>query len=100
MSFALFSRITIFFEIFYICAIGYILKLLPNQIKLIVSLSIFIYSSLYAYRVITSDFRYVPYTNYLVSIIKNENLSYEERSKYNFIKSPYNIKGTEYLIEY
>ncbi len=96
LSFALFSRILIFFEIFYICAIGYIFMLLSNRNKIIVSTLIFFYLVLSTARITTKDFRYIPYTNYIIYSLKGEFPSFDERVNYNFIQSPYHIDGTEY----
>lgn len=42
-----------------------------------------------AIKIITFDYKFIPYTNYLSFIFK-EKPSFEERSNYNFYNSPYN----------
>lgn len=44
------------------------------------------------YQIVTSDYRYIPYTNYFVEKMFGKEYLYDERSNYNKIYSPYKDK--------
>ena len=85
----IFSRIQLFIAYFYAIVVSYLLYSFLNKYRLLYSFLIFGLA-------ITSNMNQmarvwmVPYTNYLFYFYKD--LSYEERSEYNFLHSPYKLE--------
>jgi len=94
----IFVRVTLFFEVFYIVAIGYLLLLLSKRNRMVVKIILLAYTLFITQRLVTSDFRYIPYTNVIIHSIRGDRPSYEERSWHNFRHSPHHIEGTEYFV--
>ena len=84
-------RLGCFFSPFYAIAIGVIIKCFAARDKLFYSFGVFLLSLLLTYKTVSADYRFVPYTNYITYNIVHfgKNLSFYERSQYNFIHSPY-----------
>lgn len=89
----IFYRLQLYYSILYAIGVGFIFstfKIKSN--KIIYNLCLSLYLSLVLYTTITSDYKYIPYTNY-IEYINKEEMSFEERSQYNFTNSPYNKSG-------
>jgi hypothetical protein len=94
LSFQVLVRLTYYFFLFYVVIIMLIAKCITNirthSIYWLGFILITVYSS---YSLASVDFRYVPYTNYFVYLVKNGGLpDYETRSEHNMILSPYRNK--------
>jgi hypothetical protein len=91
ISMKILQRFVLFLFPFYTLGILYLLKSLKIKTNLYLIGSFFVLLSfLQTYNTITTDFRYVPYTNYLYShVIKRESPSMEYRYQYNRKHSPY-----------
>lgn len=81
----IFSRIMLYFSIFYSCMFIYLISLPKQKIyHFLMLIMVFLFCCYVNLRVFR-DFRYIPYTN----ILFNKSLSYEERFFYNYENSPY-----------
>lgn len=88
LSIIIFQRLTLYMEPFYYIALGNMLYQYKNaKFKCLSAYYIFFVMLFPSYTVITSSYKYIPYTNYLLHF--NKNLNYSRRSNYNFINSPY-----------
>ena len=90
LTFQVLSRLTYYFFFFYL----YIIILIGNSIKTKLIRSVFwigfIVITLYStYSLSTSDYRYLPYSNYLIRSIRGDMPSYDVRFYYNMKNSPY-----------
>lgn len=82
----IFSRVQLFISIFYSIAVALSLMSMKSNQKLFYVFIIYalaVFSNVNQMRSVYM----VPYTNYFFYL--DENLSFEERSNYNFIHSPY-----------
>lgn len=82
---------------FYLCipfsiAMIDILNSLTIKSRPLYKASLFLLISLSTFKNITLDYKYIPYSNYLSYIFQYQKPSFEERSNYNFIHSPYRKK--------
>lgn len=88
LSIMIFQRFTIYLGFFYTIIIVCLLYEFKGKLFQLISFAyIFIIGFASIYTVITSSYKYVPYTNYVFYM--NEDLSYRTRYNYNFINSPY-----------
>lgn len=96
LTFPLITRITIFFDIFYVAAIVYILMLMRPMNSILIRLVICFYMLFSTFKLTTSSFKFVPYTNYIIYALKGDFPSFKERANFNYDNSPYNLKeGTK-----
>ena len=86
-----FTRFQLFTAVFYVILVISILKFLDSRIK-IYYVGFLLIISLIASKSLRSN-KYIPYSNYLKYVIKNEYPSYEYRDKYNPEHSPYSKKN-------
>ncbi|NLJ19572.1 MAG: EpsG family protein [Bacteroidales bacterium] len=86
----IFHRLSIFLAPFYILCISYMLKSFTIKVNKYILYTFFVL--LYfkqTYSLVTDDYRYVPYTNYVCYCVKNDFPSIEYRHQYNPKHSPY-----------
>lgn len=91
LSVTIFGRFELFFSLIhciaFVCCISFIKKKIWRQSILII---VFLFSLMSTYIIVTSNTKFVPYTNYLFHL--NDNLNYNQRDNYNYINSPYKNK--------
>ncbi len=91
LSVTIFGRFELYFSLIhcvaFACCINFIRIKLRRQIVLII---VFLFSLMSTYVTVTSNTKFVPYTNYLFHL--NDNLNYNQRDNYNYINSPYKNK--------
>lgn len=88
-------RFQLYFSILYsigICLLLYTMRGYKQKIFYFSFIASFLFVVLI--QTITSSEKYIPYTNY-IQYMFGDNLSFEERSQYNFIHSPYVKKRQE-----
>ena len=85
----IFSRFQLYFSIFFVMAIISLIQIFTKESRHIYISFLLILSLLTCYKKVTQDYRYVPYTNYLVYLVSGEFPTYDIRSNYNYIHSPY-----------
>jgi hypothetical protein len=93
LSFQVLTRLTYYFFFFYL----FIIILLGNTIKRVLLRSLFwmmfvlitLYSS---FSLATVDYRYVPYSNYIIHAVSGNLLDHEYRCEFNIKNSPYRDK--------
>jgi hypothetical protein len=85
----IFSRFQLYFSIFFVMAIISLIQIFTKESRHIYISFLLILSLLTCYKKVTQDYRYVPYTNYLVYLVSDEFPTYDTRSNYNYIHSPY-----------
>ena len=86
----IFYRLQLYYSVLYSISIGFLFSsFIIKSNKIIYSFCLSIYLSLVLYTTITSDYKYIPYTNY-IQYINEDEMSFDERSEYNFLNSPYN----------
>jgi hypothetical protein len=86
----IFDRLFLFLIPFYIISIIYLLKSLTiKSNKYILYLFFILFSLKLTYSIISYDYRYVPYTNYMFYWVKNDFPKIEYRKNYNPKHSPY-----------
>lgn len=88
----IFERFELFVVIPFCVAISSTIISFKANSKLIYKLSLYLLMLVLMVKNITMDYKYIPYTNYLIYTIQGKKLSYDERSSYNFLNSPYNKK--------
>lgn len=90
----IFNRFNIYLTPFYILAIIYLLqsfKIKSNKYLLLIFFVLLYFKQTYS--LITYDYRYVPYSNYIAHWIKNDLPSIKDRKEYNIKHSPYKEKN-------
>lgn len=88
-------RFQLYFSILYsigICLLFHVIRGYKQKLLYFCFIASFLF--LILIQTITSSEKYIPYTNYIQYIFDHE-LSFEERSQYNFIHSPYANKRHE-----
>lgn len=91
----IFYRLSLFLVPFYIVSIIYLLtsfKIKTNKYLLYLFVVLLYFKQTYS--LITYDSKYIPYTNYISYLIKNDFPNIEYRHQYNFKHSPYKGKKT------
>ena len=89
ISIKMFSRYSMYLTLFYVCAILLIISVIRIKYCHYLVLGIvLVWSGAKSYTLLTSDYRYIPYSNYFQYSFEEEH-SYSYRSNYNFQKSPY-----------
>jgi hypothetical protein len=97
LSVNLLMRLTIYFKLFFVCMAGYLLTLLSEKNQFIVKILVCVGCIFWTINVVTSTWKYIPYTNYIDYAMRGDFPSYEERSDYNFRYTPYgNLKDEAY----
>lgn len=81
------GRFQLYVAVFYAVAVCYVMKTLTERTRIVYALYILLVCIAPCINYLMKDSRYIPYTNYL--FFSNHNLSYEDRSDYNPMKSPY-----------
>ena len=82
-----------YLTLFYVCTLLIMISLIRIKVYRNLFLSIvFVWSGIKSYSLLTSDYRYIPYSNYFEYMFEEEH-SYSYRSNYNFQNSPYKNKG-------
>lgn len=93
ISIKMFSRFSMYLTLFYVCTLLIMISLIRIKVYRNLFLSIvFVWSGIKSYSLLTSDYRYIPYSNYFEYMFEEEH-SYSYRSNYNFQNSPYKNKG-------
>lgn len=93
ISFIIFQRFAFFYQPFYYASVIILFYVIRGNILKFVFLSVFVVLSFYKlHSTITSDYRYVPYSNYLFYCMKGDLPDYQTRDSYNKIGSPYKTK--------
>ena len=93
----IFYRLQLYMSIFYTVGVSHVLVLLvkkSNKFAYATFLTCYLFYMTYA--LITSSYKYIPYTNY-ISYMFSPELPFSERAEYNHINSPYekNTKETD-----
>lgn len=90
ISMKILQRFPLFLFPVYILGIIYLLKSFEIKMNMYLLTAFFVaLSFLQTYNIITADFRYVPYSNYLYHLNKNDLPDIEYRYQYNRKHSPY-----------
>lgn len=90
MSMFVLQRFNLFISPFIIiCTILAINSFKNKSTRKTIMIVLLSYCILRTILLVTYDYRYVPYTNYIIYSIKDQKPSYYERSNYNYLKSPY-----------
>jgi hypothetical protein len=84
----IFGRMLFYFCIFYTVVITSLIRIFEYKSRMIYVFYLLILSLISTKRIF-EDFRYIPYTNYIPYFIKGDYPSFEERSNYNYMNSPY-----------
>ena len=82
------GRVAGYLELPYFLSLSVLLYSRFFRYKVLLSSLIIVISFTYMYSTITSNYKYIPYTNYITYIF-SEKPSFSERNEYNFRKSPY-----------
>lgn len=93
ISVKIIQRIALYLSPFFALGIIYLLRSLQIRTNIyILSLFFILFSFWQTYSLVTVDFRYIPYTNYIPYFCKKDFPSMEYRYKYNKTVSPYKHK--------
>ena len=93
ISMKIIQRITIYISPFFVLGVIYLLKSLEIKTnRYLMSLFFVVFTFWQTYNMVTVDYRYVPYSNYLHHWVKKDFPSIEYRRNYNKNKSPYKEK--------
>lgn len=87
-----FSRFQLYLSLFYVVAISCTVSLFNIKSRIFYKIYVITISVCSCYQIVTSDYRYIPYTNYFVEKMFGKEYLYDERSNYNKIYSPYKDK--------
>lgn len=86
---SIFYRLQLYLCLFYSVAVCYILFSLTRKCnKLVYAIFLVCYLGYMTYSLITSSYKYIPYTNYIQYMFSSD-LPFNYRSEYNFVNSPY-----------
>lgn len=85
----IFGRFQYFIYLFYAITLLRLCLYISQRTKVQYFMLLALISFYFTYTRITKDSRYVPYTNYIIFSLEDKHPSFEERSIYNDIKSPY-----------
>jgi len=91
VTFPIFMRFTLLYSIFFTVGATMLFNIYSLRYRPVVYILFYFYLFSNMYTLITSSYKYVPYTNYL-EYLNEEKPSYNERFRYNFDQSPYNEK--------
>lgn len=80
-------RFQLYLALFFAISVGLIIRNI-NKRTLFMYCVVMFQLTFFYFNTITSSYKYIPYTHYFQFI--NKDLSFEQRSEYNFINSPYN----------
>lgn len=83
-----FMRFQLYFAVFFVIAISLLVRAFARKSR-VVYLTALLIISFIPCQTLFKDYRYIPYTNYLVYVIKGDFPSYTYRSSYNMNNSPY-----------
>jgi len=90
VSLKILQRFILYLFPFYTLSILYLLKSIQVKTNIyILSLLFVSFSLMQTYKTVSKDYRYVPYTNYLIYSIQNNFPPLEYRHQYNHKNSPY-----------
>lgn len=90
LTISIFSRLQLYLVIFYVIGICFTLYAFKHNVRIILTFLVIIFAGIIGYKNISANgWKYVPYSNYLVTLLESESLSYSERSNYNLKKTPY-----------
>jgi hypothetical protein len=88
----IFERFEFYFCIPFCVLIAEIINNFSVRSRSFYFISIFLLSITSLFKSISSEYKYIPYSNYLFYIFDNQKPSFEERENYNFKNSPYRKK--------
>jgi len=89
----IFTRIAFYFlPFFQITAVTLFKNIIKSNIAKICLIAMIVHSLIVTYMLITSNHKYVPYSNYLFYALQGEDLSYSYRCEYNIKNSPFKSK--------
>lgn len=88
ISLKIFSRFSIYLIPFYLLTVILLLGTFKPVLKYTISLVLIFWTFIKTYSVITEDYRYVPYTNYILYYFQ-EKPDYKYRNSYNLLNSSY-----------
>ena len=83
------ARFQYYLYIFYVIGLLILYDNVKKDSKVILGTIYCLMTIYFTYTKITKDSRYIPYTNYIVFSLSENNLTYDERLIYNEIHSPY-----------
>lgn len=83
------ARFQYYLYIFYVIGLLILYDNVKRNPKIILGTIYFLMTIYFSYSKITKDSRYIPYTNYIVFSLFEDDLTYNERLIYNDIHSPY-----------
>mgnify|MGYP007002739717 CR=1 FL=1 len=78
-----FSRFQLYLSLFYVVAISCTVSLFDIKSRIFYKIYVITISVCSCYQIVTSDYRYIPYTNYFVEKMFGKEYLYDERSNYN-----------------
>lgn len=83
-------RFECYFSVFYAMVLTAMIDAIVPSLKKIYTISFITLSFMFTYTTVTTDYRFVPYTNYVVYVLFHQPLpSYSERYNYNYKNTPY-----------
>lgn len=85
----IFTRFQLYFSVFFCIGISFLIYAFTIRTRPVFITYLLIIAFIGGAGKIFSDYRYLPYTNYLVYFFLGEHPSYEYRSAYNIRNSPY-----------
>lgn len=92
---SIFYRLQLYMSIFYAVGICYVFSsFVRKSNKKVYAVFLICYLCYSTYALVTSSYKYVPYTNY-ISYMFSPELSFEYRANYNFVNSPYEGSGKD-----
>lgn len=81
----IFGRFEYFTSVFYLCVASKLV--LTSKYRQILVLVVYLYLFIFTYRTITANYKFIPYTNYLLEFYKD--IPFPDREMYNYKNSPY-----------
>ncbi|WP_185213174.1 EpsG family protein [Sphingobacterium mizutaii] len=88
VTFPIFMRFTLFYSLFFVIGTTMLFNIYSWRYRPIVFGVIYLYLLSNMYTLITTSYKYIPYSNYL-EYLNKEKPSYSERSMFNYEQSPY-----------
>ena len=86
---SIFYRLQLYMSVFYAVGVCYIfVSLIKKSNKMVFAMFLACYLFYMTYTLIISSYKYIPYTNY-ISYMFSPELTFEYRSEYNHVNSPY-----------
>lgn len=83
-------RFGCYFSVFYALVMVNVARVFAIKLRKTFRICVILLALFQTYATVTFDYRFVPYTNYIVYVVLHDQLpSFDQRSKYNHTHSPY-----------